>query len=299
MFLDSDDVIGPDTIASQVEFLTKNPNSMIAVCRNRLFTSLTAKGRPEIVGRWELFKKNLGVHLCYFNIAPPHAFFFRRETVIQAGWFDPNLKACEDYDFWLRTSVNGNIPQYNPKGLVYYRRHVQSMSANHTNQFLHDAIMHNRLSGLLDQYPHFPDNRRLEAYLAFSAGALVTAARLHNLNNAGAHDLVSVAFKRIVDANNIARSGKSDWNILTKLFCLRIILFLTYPCFKDSQLKERIHENVLDIMKVLKAPSFTPFFIADLLSEIFFGSPKYINERIILVKLLKDLNCRLLKKSLI
>lgn len=294
LFLDADDIIGSDTISSQVNFLKENADTNVAVCRNHLFTSLTAKGYPDITGRWKLFQKDLGIHLCFFNIAPPHSFLFRRETVLQTGWFDTQLKACEDYDFWLRAAVNGNIPQYNPKGIVYYRRHVQSMSANSKNQYLHDAIMHYRLSRLLDQYPHFPDDRRLEAYLAFSSGALLTSSRLLRLDGGGAPDLISLAFKRVADANNIARSCNSGWNILTKLFCLRIILYLTYPCFKDSELKDRILENLLDIMKALKAPLSNIYIVADLLSEIFLGSYEYINERKDLIKLLMDLKFRVL-----
>jgi glycosyltransferase involved in cell wall biosynthesis len=292
LFLDADDIIGSDTISSQVNFLKKNTGTNVAVCKNRLFTSFTAKGHPEIIGRWELFKKDLGIHLCFFNIAPPHAFLFRRETVLQTGWFDSQLKACEDYDFWLRAAANGNIPQYNPKGVVFYRRHIQSMSANSKNQYLHDAVMHNRLSGILDQYPHFPDDHRLEAYLAFASGAILTASRLLRLDVAGAPDLMSFAFKRVVDANNIARSSNSGWNILTKLFCLRIILYLTHPCFKDSEMKNKILENLSDIMKALKAPPSNFYFITDLLSEIFIGSYKYINEKKDLIKLLMDLKFR-------
>jgi hypothetical protein len=117
---------------------------------------------------------------------------------------------------------------------------------------------------------------------------------LLRLDGAGAPDLISLAFKRVADANNIARSCNSGWNILTKLFCLRIILYLTYPCFKDSELKDRILENLLDIMKALKAPLSNIYIVADLLSEIFLGSYEYINERKDLIKLLMDLKFRVL-----
>jgi glycosyltransferase involved in cell wall biosynthesis len=293
IFLDADDIIGSDTISSQVAFLIKNPDTNVVVCRNRLFSSLTVKGQPEIIGRWKLFKKDLGIHLCFFNIAPPHAFLFRREAVLRTGWFDSQLKACEDYDFWLRTAVNGSIPQYNPEGIVYYRRHLQSMSANFNNQYLHDAIMHNRLSFLLDRYPHFPNDRRLEAYLAFSSGALLTASRLFALDSSGALDLMGLALNRVADAKKIAGSSNSGWNILIKLFILRIMACLAYPCFKDSEIKDRILENISDIMKALKAPSSNFHFIADLLTEIFFGSHKYINEKRDLIKLLMDMKFKI------
>ena len=156
LFLDADDMLGPDAVASQVAYLEQNLAAFVAVCENKLFSEKDNNGQPKPFGSWALCRENLGVHLCYFNIAPPHAFLFRRQTISETGWFDHQLTACEDYDFWLRAAVKGFIPHYNPSGLVYYRRHPASMSADLVNQHLHDAILHKRLSTLLDQYPEFP-----------------------------------------------------------------------------------------------------------------------------------------------
>jgi len=279
LFLDADDILGSDTVSSQIKYLKENTDTNVVVCKNYLFTSVTPQGVPEITGRWELFQKDLGIHLCFLNIAPPHAFLSRRETILQTGWFDPQLKACEDYDFWLRAAVNGNIPRYNPIGAVYYRRHSKSMSTNIENQYLHDAILHNRLSKLLDLHPQFLFGKRFEALLAFCSGALLTASRLHGLNLIGANELIDLAFKKIADANNIARSSNTTWNVLSKLFYLRIISYLAYPGVKDSALKDGIIENLRDIMTAIKAPSSKFGLVVNLLSTIVMGSDQYIIER--------------------
>lgn len=284
LFLDADDILGPGTIAFQLKYLEYNTNAGVVVCQNRFFKKTTPAGCPKTTGRWRLFKKNLDVHLCCFNIAPPHAFLYRRKAILKAGWFDIELNACEDYDFLVKVAMGGNIPHYNPTGLVYYRRHPESMSANLRNQYLHDAILHSRLSTLLDQYPRYPEGQRLEGLLAFSSGVLLTASRLHSLQLEGVNDLIDLALKRIEDAREIVGSGNGRWNVVAKLYALRIFLHLTHPCFRDSAKKAEIIDNLRDIMETLKAPSSKLGLIADGLFSTRSESLKSIGERAALVQ---------------
>lgn len=284
MFLDADDILGPDTITSQLEFFKNHSNANVVVCQSKFFSHIEKEGHPKVTGQWRLFKKNLAAHLCHLNIAPPHAFLFRRKAILQTGWFDSKLKACEDYDFWLRAAMRGLVPHYNQNGLVYYRRHPKSMSANLKNQYLHDAILHKRLSNLLDQYPRYPDGQRLEGLLAFSSGVLLTAFRLHSLQLEGVNDLIDLALKRIEDAREIVGSGNGRWNVVVKLYALRIFLHLTHPCFRDSAIKAEIIDNLRDIMATLKAPSSKLGLIADGLFSTRAESHQSIVERGALVQ---------------
>jgi len=188
------------------------------------------------------------VHLCYFNIAPPHAFLFRREAVLKAGWFDNKLTACEDYDFLLRVATGGDIPHYNPTGMVYYRRHPKSMSANIKNQYLHDAIMHKRLSILLDHYPLYPKGNRLEGLMAFVSGALITITRLHDLKLEDTHELWGLAIKKIKDAYQHSGLNQTRLNLLIYLFYFRIINSLSHPVFRYSNAKNEILKTLNNIM---------------------------------------------------
>jgi len=279
LFLDADDVLGPDAIASQVAYLERNPAAFVAVCVNKLFREKDSNGQPKPLGSWALYRKNLGVHLCYFNIAPPHAFLFRRQAIIKTGWFDHQLTACEDYDFWLRAAVQGFVPHYNPAGLVYYRRHPKSMSANLLNQHLHDAILHRRLSTLIDQYHSFPEGQRFEGLLAFSAGAILTAARLHGHKLQETHQLVELASKRIEEAKEIACLQKKGWNILTKLFYFRIVSFLAMPCFRNSHTATIMRETLSEILAAIEAPASTAGLLADALTTTITGSRLSYEER--------------------
>lgn len=277
-FLDADDVLGPDVIASQLDHLKRHREIYIVVCRNRLFKETTPHGQPVAFDEWRLFRENLEVHLCCFNIAPPHAFLFRREAIIDTGWFDTKLKACEDYDFWLRAATRGFVPYYNPTGFVYHRRHSGSMSANVANQYLHDAILHKRLSAKLDQYPQFPKGKRLEGLLAFSSGALLTASRLHELQLEGSSALIKTGIKRLEDAIEIATLQESGCNILIKLFCFRIVSYLTHPCFKGDT-STVIWENLRRIMGIVNAPASRAGILANTVMSSVFGFGRFVQER--------------------
>jgi glycosyltransferase involved in cell wall biosynthesis len=279
LFLDADDVLGPHSIASQVSSFESNPVAAIVVCENKLFRETDRNGRPKPFGSWPLFQRDLPVHLCYFNIAPPHAFLFRRQVIIETGWFDEQLTACEDYDFWLRAAVSGFVPHYNPSGLVYYRRHPESMSADLKNQHLHDAILHKRLSTLLDQYPKFPEDHRFEGLLAFATGAILTSARLHGHSRKEAEELIELAHTRLVEAETIISSEQKGWNILSKLFHLRIVSTLAMPCFRNSHTAEPIREILSEILTAVNAPVSKAGILADVIKTCVIGLHGFYPER--------------------
>jgi glycosyltransferase involved in cell wall biosynthesis len=248
LFLDSDDILGPGIIASQLKFFKNNSDADVVVCQNRFFSYLTMEKKPKITGEWRLFKNNLAVHLCHFNIAPPHAFLFRRKVILQTGWFDSQEQTCGDYDFWLRAAMRGFVPYYNNEGLVYYRRHPQSMSANLKYQYSHDAIMHKRLSILLDHYPLYPKGNRLEGLMAFISGILITVARLHDHKIDGANELLDLSIKKLKEAYQHSGLNQTRLNLLIYLFYFRIINSLTHPIFRYSNAKNEILKILNDIM---------------------------------------------------
>jgi len=181
-FLDSDDILGENAIPARLDFLRKNQDLHVAVCQNKIFLETDFAGKPILSGEWSLYRSNLEVHLCFFNIAPPHAFLCRRNVISKTGFFDTSLKACEDYDYWLRATVNGFLPHYCPDGVVFYRRHPNSMSSNKENQFYHDAILHKRLYEYLLVKGKYPLARLSAGYLAFAAGIVTTINRLYQID---------------------------------------------------------------------------------------------------------------------
>jgi len=96
-----------------------------------------------LVGGYSYFDKTGYIHTHFFvdefldtqrilraNIAPPVAFFFRKELIANIGNFDPALKSCEDWDFWIRAVKLGAKIQTISEVIVGYRYVSLSMSRN-------------------------------------------------------------------------------------------------------------------------------------------------------------------------
>lgn len=182
VFLDADDILPENTLASQLDVLRSFPDLQMVVCRNFFFENTDSDGKLVRTGQWRLFNRDLDIHLCHFNIAPPHAFMTRRCVIDRIGGFDTRLKACEDHDFWFRAIAQKLNIAVNPKTEVAYRRHPDSMSCDTGNQWRHDAIMHERIGDHLEANPWFPEGGRLEGLMAHIAGCLTTAVRLEETN---------------------------------------------------------------------------------------------------------------------
>jgi hypothetical protein len=200
--LDSDDLLGTNAIAAKVDFLRRNPDVAVAVSSpNHLFSSIDADGKPIPSGRWPLYRRNLDIHLAYFNIAPIHAFLVRKSVIERVGYFDESLKACEDYDYWLRAAALGFVPHYCGEGMaVYYRRHPTSMSSNLRRQYYHDALLHPVVLRLL-----FNDSKILASqnhWLAFFAGLLTTLTRAELAREPILDSLVKLFFRALQDAGS-------------------------------------------------------------------------------------------------
>lgn len=219
VFLDADDLLGAGVLAAQRRFLEQRPEVGAAVCRNKLFHTQAPDGKPIASGEWRLFREHLPTHLCHFNMAPVHAVLVRRHWVETVGSFDASLAACEDHDFWFRCALAGCRFAANPQGLVYYRRHPDSMSASRRRQNQADAVMHLRIGRSLDVSPEFPPGRRGCAWLANAAGSCLTAARLAEYGDNGAYALMRNAEHALARA---AAAGTDRQDPLPSLFIARI-----------------------------------------------------------------------------
>lgn len=180
LFLDADDALAEGCVATQLAALAAHPEAEMAVCVNQQVTTDTPTGPLRAIGPWPLCARDHWVHLCQFNIAPPHAYFTTRAVIERVGFFDPTLKACEDHDYWLRCAVAGARMVSNPEGLVFYRKHAASMSSQSANQLKHDAILHGRVSAMLHDTTFLGDCREA-AWMAHASGCLSTACRLADI----------------------------------------------------------------------------------------------------------------------
>ncbi len=279
-FLDSDDILGAGKIGTQLDYFRSHPDTSIAVCPTKLFEKVTQNGKPQVTGSWYLFRENLDLYLCYYNIAPPHAFLYRREVILRTGMMDSTVDNCEDYDFLLRAASQGCTPRYTPACAVYYRRHSKSVTANAVRQYLTDVKMHKRLADLLDKNPAFPRDRRLEGLLAYCAGVIQTAERLLPFRPEKSNELLELTDQYLSTATAVAQSSNKNWNFPMQLFGLKIITSPALAHGKQNASVHRIRESLTTILQSVNGPT-TPAGLA--LSSIQFSFGKkhcHVGERL-------------------
>jgi|GEM_PF-1294087 len=255
-FLDADDLLGPNALGCRLAFLQQNPQHSMAVSRSRLFRGMNGyEPNPLFLSGWPLYSSHLDVHLCYSNLAPPHAYLFRRKVIEETGWFDPGMKACEDYDYWLRALAFGYKPVYCPQGLVYYRRHRTSMSAQLDRQYEHDRLICLRLAQILEEdnaLRHHPF--RLEMIWAFMAGSLRTLLFLYPRLGQLDAQLLEVVRKSL-QLTDKPLKAKSTWNVLLQFYYVKILsLVHSFPGDGRGALGE-IREDLELYASRLGAPS--------------------------------------------
>ncbi|MBK8957102.1 MAG: glycosyltransferase [Proteobacteria bacterium] len=178
LFLDADDQLAPGTLAARLAFARAEIGPGVSVCRTRQFLRTNEAGEALPAAPWWLAPRDLDLRLWHFNIAPPHAWLLHRAVVDAVGGFDTELRACEDYDYWLRALCLGHAPRYSPAGLVYYRKHAASMSADNRQQQHHDVLLHERVFAALASCPQAQGEDPACALLAAVSGAFTTLSRI-------------------------------------------------------------------------------------------------------------------------
>jgi len=146
-FLDADDWLHPEALATLLAALRANPRLDGVHCG---WTRIAPDGREahEICPRDDEDMFAWHAHNCAFAI---HAVMVRRELVQRAGGFDPSLATCEDWDLWLRLSRLGARWARVERQLACYR--IRTLSASMASRrMLRDGLV------VIDR-AHGPDPR--------------------------------------------------------------------------------------------------------------------------------------------
>jgi len=123
-WLNSDDTLEVDAVASAVEFLNSHPD-VAMVYGNANFIDPAG----HLIGpcaHIEPFNARRLLHYSDFIVQP--AAFFRREAFEAAGGLDPSLHYAMDYDLWLKFAAKYEIAHL-PKVLANYRWLGENKSA--------------------------------------------------------------------------------------------------------------------------------------------------------------------------
>lgn len=127
-FLDDDDIWLPEkldlqmseAISSGADLVTTNWMSFGENMADELWRPIGCSPLPEGLTYRQALLTNNFVSL---------GSLFKADIIQTVGMFDPKLRACEDWDFWRRISLNHKIV-YIDKALSKIRIHSSNMSAN-------------------------------------------------------------------------------------------------------------------------------------------------------------------------
>jgi GT2 family glycosyltransferase len=145
--LDSDDEWQPQKLACQAAFFSAHPEALICQTqeiwiRNGVRVNPMRKHR-KLSGM--IFEPSL--HLC---LVSPSAVMIKKKLFEQKGMFRQDFPVCEDYEFWLRVSVDVPIHLIDEEMTVKYGGHSDQLSRWHSqDRFRIEAIRDLIESGVL------------------------------------------------------------------------------------------------------------------------------------------------------
>ncbi|MDT4827494.1 poly-beta-1,6 N-acetyl-D-glucosamine synthase [compost metagenome] len=137
LFLDADDLITPNKLMAHVEHFEGNPHVDISYsrfryfkdgCEGKLFTRLDLTSSKEwskvVDGSYEV---SFPVFVRGNNMSI-HSAMIRKSLVDKVGFFDVDMHALEDWDYWLRCILRGAYIAFldDPEAVALTRVHPES-----------------------------------------------------------------------------------------------------------------------------------------------------------------------------
>jgi SAM-dependent methyltransferase len=127
VFLDADDLLAPDAIASGLACFRSHPDAGFVYGAHRM---VNADGVPiSGVNFQELHPDPFATFLMGNPVGMHATVLYDRERIVACGGFNETLRRCEDYDLYLRLSLRHPVASH-PTVIADYRRHGANMSAD-------------------------------------------------------------------------------------------------------------------------------------------------------------------------
>lgn len=127
LFLDADDWLEPNCLKSYARVIPSNPEVKLFRCGYAYWDKPSGR---RFHSHLPSSSGNIYPGVLTHNIGPCHSIVIRRSFAELLGGFDPTLKSCEDWDFWIRAGKMGSKIVSVPEDLVAYRYVPTSMSRN-------------------------------------------------------------------------------------------------------------------------------------------------------------------------
>lgn len=126
VFLDADDYLYPDAIRINLEYLQQNPSwAFVSGWHDKVdeWKYLVEKDELSVI------EDNHYIHFLQGNYIGMHAAVMYTRQVLNEFKFDTSLKACEDYDLYLRITRKYPVGCHD-KNMAAYRIHGTNMSGS-------------------------------------------------------------------------------------------------------------------------------------------------------------------------
>jgi glycosyltransferase involved in cell wall biosynthesis len=157
-FLDSDDLLAPDRLATEVDFLARNPEVGMIFSNYRDFQDnrvhdgshfeecplLSRRLGPPPTAVATVLDSAASTELLLTENFGSSSPMIRRAAAESVGGYDETLRASEDYDFQYRVALRYPIAVI-PQIGWYKRLHAGSMSSQTPNIFRHKILTRSRL----------------------------------------------------------------------------------------------------------------------------------------------------------
>lgn len=138
-FIDADDLMLPDRIARQIDFMERYPSVGTVFCDYRNYYADGCDDLShfqtcpllwdQLKDKNELVIENAFVLLAQENFGISGSFLIRKSALISESGYEPSLKACEDFHFYYRLTRHAPTGVINNVGMMR-RLNGQNMSDN-------------------------------------------------------------------------------------------------------------------------------------------------------------------------
>lgn len=161
--IDADDIMLPNRLALQVEFLEQNPSYGMVGAWHEV---IDAYGRVITRVQPNAVNEQLKLQLL-FNNPFAHAAVTMRTELVRQFKYDKKFAYCEDFDLWTKiasVAKTTNLPHY----LLQYRVHSKNSSGNNSKVMRRNVML--LLSRELDKIHIFHSVDELAIHMAISFG---------------------------------------------------------------------------------------------------------------------------------
>lgn len=136
-WLDADDRIAPEKVATHVAYLEQHPECAVVYCHTLQFDAAQPEKTWDFAGKSRYTSGDILPDMLDKGFILTNATLVRREWALRAAPFDESLPSNEDWDYWLRMAHAGARFHYLPgEPLAFYRSHGESRSHQHVQHAL-------------------------------------------------------------------------------------------------------------------------------------------------------------------